>query len=276
MLLAACAAIPIIVMSFSRGGSSSRSGELVVESEPRGARVQFVGIGAEELNLRYDGRGYRTPFTISEGVPVGVGLHARFIKDGYDVVDRDLSGIKPGMVPEPLFAELRLSVDQAKSATLVVISSPPGADAFVDGNKLEGKTPLSDVRVRGGESHHIEVRLQGYLPAAENRYAEPGARVFSELNLSPVPKETLAAAQKPPKPEPSPPPAPTPAAVPDKTPPRPSAPPVASERTSLSVTSPLKLRVTLDGHAVGETPLRKLAVEPGLTGCGLRVTPRGS
>ncbi len=231
-----------------------RSGQLIVESEPRGARVVFLGPGAAELNERYDGRGYRTPFTISEGVPVASGLRARFLKDGFEVVERELPALKEGVVPEPLFAELTLVDEKAQAGSLILLSTPSGADVYLDGNKVEGKTPLADIRVRGGETHKVEYHLQGYEARSETVYVEPGSRRFIEMALFASKKKAESKAEES-------------AAAPsselaDKR--RSDNARPAGGRAYITVTSPLKLRVSVGGRFVGETPLRRLAVEPGL------------
>ena len=262
-LIAVSAAVPIVVMSLSGpGGAGARSGELVVESEPRGARVVFTGAGGDELNRHYDGRGYRTPFTIAEGVPVAPGLKARFLKDGFEVVERELHGLKVGVTPEPLFAELRATADQGQGATLVIISTPPGADAYVDGNKVPGKTPVSDLRVRGGETHRVEVRLPGHSSASESLFVEAGTRRFIELRLTPVGRASTAAAPnaRPGTLEAPRPPQPAPAGGGGER----AAPSGMDDRAFLTITSPIKLKVLLDGHFIGDTPIRRVAVEPGM------------
>lgn len=44
---------------------------------------------------------------------------------------------------------------------LRVTSEPPGARVVFDGRELDGRTPL-EVEARGGESHRVEVSLEGY------------------------------------------------------------------------------------------------------------------
>ena len=63
-----------------------------------------------------------------------------------------------------------------ESASLILITRPQGAEVYIDGNKIDGKTPLTDVRVRGGESHKVEFHLAGYKVRWESKYVEPGQR----------------------------------------------------------------------------------------------------
>jgi len=235
-----------VALTVDRGVSLPRSGEVVIESEPRGARVVFLGPGSDELNERYDAKGFRTPFTVSEGLPVGAPIRARFLKDGFDVVERNVPTVRAGVLPEPLFAELKLADAAGQTGALILLSSPAGADIYIDGNKLEGKTPQNDVRVRGGEQHQVELRLAGHTPRSEVTYVEPGSRRFIELQL--IPDGTTTS-------------------VPEEPAPAPKATGGDAEvagRAFLSITSALKLRVSVGGRFVGETPIRKLPIESGV------------
>jgi serine/threonine-protein kinase len=259
-------AVSLVASSRRRDpGSIPRSGALAVDSEPRGARVVFVGPGAEGLNRSYEG--HRTPFTLVEGLPVDHRLTIRFIKDGYEVAEAELPDLQAGVVPEPLFVELQPGAEGAEWGALVVLSTPPGAEVWVDGNKVPGKTPLNDVRVRGGEMHKVEFHLPGYRAHWESIYVEPGSRRFVESRLFPTEPgkgdtaPPVAPDKPPPSVEPSPPTkAPPPAEDEDDETPGEST----GGRSYLSISSPLKLKVTIDRRYVGETPLKKLEVDSGL------------
>jgi eukaryotic-like serine/threonine-protein kinase len=234
------------------------TGPAVVESEPRGARVLFLGPGVEQLNRRYHDRGHRTPFTVLEGLPAGIALRARFMKDGFDVIERDVPPLAESVSPAPIFAELTLSEEAAQAGTLIVLSNPSGADVYLDDRKLEGTTPMENVRLRGGEAHKVELRLTGHQSRLETTYVEPGGRKLVDLTL--MREGSAVATPSPAVPEAtptSPPAETTPAPEPAPSKPRPQA------QGAISITSPLKVRVLLDGRFVGETPLRKLVVDPG-------------
>lgn len=229
-----------------------RSGPLVVDSEPRGARVEWHGPGAEALNQRYTS--YRTPVTITEGVPVDVPLRARFIKDGYDVSEVELPPRTSGVPPEPLFAELRAGQDLARPATLVLLSTPPGAEVWVNGNRVSGVTPLNEVRVGGAQNHAIEFRLAGHESRTMSVYAEPGGRRFVDVTLPD------AAPTASPNPKADAPEAPPPDDDDGEEKPRPKE---RGARGFLAITSPVTLKVKVDGRSVGETPIKHLALDPG-------------
>ncbi|OGR09218.1 MAG: hypothetical protein A2341_23620 [Deltaproteobacteria bacterium RIFOXYB12_FULL_58_9] len=257
-------AVALIISSRRRNPSElPRSGTLAVDSEPRGARVVFVGPGADELNQLYEG--YRTPFAIVEGVPVQHGMKMQIIKDGFDFVETDLPPLEVGVVPQPIFVELTGSGEKAEG-TLVVLSTPPGAEVWLDGNRVNSRTPLNNLRVRGGEMHKIEVRLAGYIPKWETVYVEAGSRRFIEATLF---QESTGADPNPENPIPAI--APTedaiaPSSLPDAGPTNPPDPPrqPTGGKSYLTVTSPHKLKVTVDRKNVGETPIRKLAVDSGV------------
>lgn len=174
------AAIVLIYASHRRApGELPRSGPLAIDSEPRGARIIFYGLGADILNGRYDGA--RTPFTVSEGIPVESMLEAEFVKDGYMVVKQTLPKLEEDKTPEPLFAELVAEAGTEK-ATLVVMSTPPGAELWIDGEK-RGVTPVTDVRVDGSMQHKVELKLAGHNTRFDQIYVEPGERRFVEASL---------------------------------------------------------------------------------------------
>ncbi len=189
------AAVVLVFASHRRApGELPRSGPLAIDSEPRGARIIFYGLGADMLNGRYDGA--RTPFTVSEGIPVESMLEAEFVKDGYAIVKQTLPKVEEDKTPEPLFAELTAEAGTEK-ATLVVMTTPPGAELWVDGEK-RGVTPVTDVRVDGSMQHKIELKLAGHNARVDQIYVEPGERRFFEAAL-----EKTSAAVAPPAAAPS-------------------------------------------------------------------------
>lgn len=268
-----------LVLTGERGGSRGpSSGPLDIDSEPRGARVEFVGLGADAINARYSG--HRTPFTVGEGFRVDVPMRARFIKDGYEIAVVDLPALEVGVVPRPLFVELPPGAEGAEAGTLMILSNPDGAEIWVDGNKQPGATPLTDVRVRGGEMHKVEFRMPGYKTRWETRFVEPGSRIFIEVNLFRTNEEPTAPAgdsgQGPNEQAgrdadpgaPSPPDA-GPSGTKGKTVVRPAKTAGTpgtkrSSRAYLNISSAMKLRITVDNNFVGETPIKKLALDPGL------------
>ncbi|MEE8408989.1 MAG: serine/threonine-protein kinase, partial [Myxococcota bacterium] len=249
-----------------------RSGMLTVDSEPRGARVEFIGPGADQLNNRYGGR--FTPFTIREGLPVENALRVRFLKDGFEVAEVDMPELEAGVVPEPLFVELPTGEEGREPGALILLTTPPGATVWVDGNRIDGTTPHNDVRVRGGETHKVEAYLKGYESRWETVYVEPGSRRFIEMTLTPDKDATAGTPPggKPPEPTVGSPGAPPSAKAKAKA----KAPVAAASGSSyLTVTSPLKLRVTVDSRYVGETPVRRLELKAGVRRIKLHSSSEG-
>src|SRR6185503_9922973 len=113
-------------------------------------------------------------FVVKEGIPVELRLRARFIKDGFEITEIDLPAYEPGVVPRPLFIELEPTDAGAEQGSITVISRPDKAEVWLDGNHVEGKTPLPDLRVKGGEMHKVECILKGYRPRWETLFVEPG------------------------------------------------------------------------------------------------------
>ncbi|HSI06276.1 MAG TPA: serine/threonine-protein kinase [Myxococcota bacterium] len=283
------AAIVLVYASHRRSpGELPRSGPLAIDSEPRGARIIFYGLGADMLNARYDGA--RTPFTVSEGIPVEAMLEAEFVKDGYVIVKQTLPKVEEEVVPEPLFAELTAEAGTEK-ATLVIMTTPPGAELWVDGEK-RGTTPVTDVRVDGSMQHKVELKLAGHTTRTDQLYVEPGERRFFEATLEKV----AAAGALSPAPTAPPPlvapkagasPAPLPrseARTPDKSDrpalvnkPSPTlsretrdedevdglkAPKVAG-KGYVSIDSSVPLKVYIGERLLGDTPLKRVALDVG-------------
>lgn len=281
LLIGAATLLVIAVLSLAialSGGGEPRqplSGSLVVDSEPRGARVKFLGEGAQTLNKKYSG--HRTVFTITEGVPVGSALRARFSKDGYDVVEKRLPPLAEGVVPEPLFAKLPSNEPGSEPASLILLSSPPGASVAIDGEPIEGETPLTDIRVAGGTSHEIEFRLAGHAPIEKTISLEPGARRFIEAELTEqsdggpqnqdrnaeVTKQTTDAGESS-----------SPAAS-SKTTAKAAAKPSKPTSGRLTVEAPRAMRVRIGRRALGETPIKNAKVPAGVHVLRVRDPARG-
>ncbi|MEM6733896.1 MAG: PEGA domain-containing protein, partial [Myxococcota bacterium] len=187
VIIALVISVTMVLVS-QRGGPETvpRSGPLIVDSEPRGARVIFRGYGSRELNDRYGGA--KTPFTVDEGIPVGAILRADFVREGYAKSEVELPQVVQDEVPPALFAEL-VPDTEANKAVLSFTSDPKGAEVYLGGNKLEGVTPIEEVRVVARQLHRIEVRLDGYDPHVESVYLEPGGREMVSAYLRPEDEE---------------------------------------------------------------------------------------
>jgi hypothetical protein len=70
---------------------------------------------------------------------------------------------------------------RARSSTLTVTTTPPGASVSVDGKALSGSTPLS-AELRAG-SHSIAVQRVGYLSVAQTVEAHFGRAIIVTLDL---------------------------------------------------------------------------------------------
>ncbi len=218
----------------------------------------FFGLGADTINARYDGQ--RTPFTVTEGIPVDAMLEAEFIKDGFVIVKKTLPKIEEDRVPEPFFAELTAEAGTEQS-TVVVTSVPAGAEVFIDGER-RGVTPLNDARVDGGTQHKVEVRLGGFNTYESGLYTEPGERKFVEAilvkgNAAPEPAAHVALT-------PTPAPATKPSVKPrevardDDDKPAPSG-----GKGFVTIDASVALKVYVGDRLLGETPLKRVALETG-------------
>lgn len=78
-----------------------------------------------------------------------------------------------------LDAELRPRVAQ-----VTLVSTPPGATVWVNGERVVRGTPIDDVPIPGGRSR-IEFYLSGYEPAVIERTFRPSTRDRVEVTLSP-------------------------------------------------------------------------------------------
>jgi len=140
-------------------------GQISVDSTPQGAQVQLDG--------RSD-PSWVTPLTISKLQP---GQHTISIsKSGYSTDSRTVN------VTSGNLASLTSRLSQL-AATLVVNSSPGGANIYVDGHDTGVKTP-AQVSVNGG-SHVVLVRKMGYIDETMN-----GQFVIGQtFNFSPALRE---------------------------------------------------------------------------------------
>ena len=179
-----------------------RSGPLVVDSEPRGVTVVFSGQGAEQVNKRYGER--RTPFTIQEGIVIGPPLLARFSKETYLSIERELPPLESDVRPEPLFVELKRKQAADAVGTLILFSKPHGARVKIDGQRIEGQTPLNNVYVKAKVLHQVEFELAGYKKRIETLTVLAGNQKVLEVVLSPdanaqIPKATSSVQENQPR-----------------------------------------------------------------------------
>jgi len=255
---------------FTRGGpaisEAARSGPLVVDSEPRGVEVQFIGEGAAELNQRYGGRS--TPFTIREGIVIGTPIVAKFSKEGFLGLERELPPLETDVRPEPLFVELKKKAKEDAMGTLILFSKPRGARVKIDGAYVAGETPLNNVYVKAKALHQIEFELTGFSKRIETVMVDAGSQKVLDVELTPDPNaqqasaatqtQNTAASVQP---------------VPSQPTPSESAATAASEKKTnlprlpakgyLNLDSNVAVDVKLGGRFLGATPIEKLALKAG-------------
>jgi serine/threonine protein kinase len=166
------------------GGRGGNTGPLVIDTEPRGARIEFFGDDAKELKRKYGFK--KTPITIKEGVNSDGNLRLRIVREDYESAEVDLSEhqLEAGVAPDMIFVELTMGEGGREMGTLMLLSDPPGASVLVNGKKIEGVTPLTGLRVAGGQFYHVEFRKGNYEARWETRYMQPGMRLFIEVNLT--------------------------------------------------------------------------------------------
>ncbi|MEL6547030.1 MAG: PEGA domain-containing protein, partial [Myxococcota bacterium] len=276
VIVALLASVTMILVSKNSGPESvPRSGPLIVDSEPRGARVMFEGFGAEKLNDIYGGA--RTPFTVDGGIPVGPTFEAVFVRDGFAKAKVDVPPVVADEVPPALFAEL-VPDTEANKAVLSFVSDPPGADIYVGGHKLEKKTPLEEHSVAARQLQRIEFRKEGYLSFVDSHYLEPGQRMVIDASLKPKEPEeptgedsttengTAVAnttAENPDPDEPT-----EPALVPEpeiRTRTKSPSPPPRRRPSKgyVRVDAPIPMKVYAGGKLIGQTPLRRESLPTG-------------
>lgn len=164
-----------------------RSKMIVMDSDPRGAFVEFVGNGAEALNARYSE--YRTPFAVVEGLPLHTTMRARFTLQGYAVLERELPQLPTDDTePEPFVVQLdALSAEQKaekkSSAALTVLSDPKGAEVWIDGKTRAGVTPLTALSLPGNTAHDVVIKLAGYRNHQESIYMQAGGSRVLDVRL---------------------------------------------------------------------------------------------
>ena len=79
--------------------------------------------------------------------------------------------------------EARIRDLQSRPATVAVLSTPPGAEIFVDGRST-GQTTPADVSMAGGD-HSVELRLNGYATQSQTFTARAATRVRLQMTLVP-------------------------------------------------------------------------------------------
>lgn len=142
--------------------------ELVITTVPAGAKV-YLGAAAEPAGV--------SPLTVR----VESGSHAvRAELDGHDAAVGTVS-VEKGK-PAAVALTLRPKDQVPSAATVVVTSTPAGADVFLDAGKAPvGKTPLS-AQVQPG-SHAVRLVLADYVAATRTVQVESGRNTAIAVEL---------------------------------------------------------------------------------------------
>src|SRR5690348_16153650 len=114
----------------------------------------------------------RTPVTISSLKPIGE-AEVVLKKTGYNDAKRKVKVPGPGAESQ-VSQSLTVSPDYA---TIVVASTPLGADVYIDGqHQLGVTTPTDEILVEASKSHKITLRMARYMPAEITTSPPRGAR----------------------------------------------------------------------------------------------------
>lgn len=140
-------------------------GLLLLHSSPPGADVQIDGTDKG-----------RTPLFLTD-VPQGT-RRVRFSLTGYAAKEMEVA--IEGRTPRRLEAALA-----SDSATLVLASTPSGADVTLNG-VAAGKTPCTIERVKPGEAT-LEIRLGGHVPEVRTLRLSAGQKQEVTASLAPLP-----------------------------------------------------------------------------------------
>lgn len=81
-------------------------------------------------------------------------------------------------------------------ATLMVVTSPPGATVTINGEKLEGVTPLTTERPAG--PYRVEATVEGYDPLGVDVTLEGGITLEQQMNLVKAAPPPAAVPEAPP------------------------------------------------------------------------------
>jgi PEGA domain len=134
---------------------------VLLDTDPPGAMIVVNG---KELG--------KTPKEVKDFLP-STTVSVTFRKDGYSPTTVLVSVPAPGKdtrIVQPLTVAADL-------ASVVLMSEPPGADVYHNGQLLAGiKTPTDEILVKGGMEQRFVVSLPGRVPAQVRVNPAPGAR----------------------------------------------------------------------------------------------------
>jgi hypothetical protein len=154
---------------------TSTGGAVTMHLEPHAATVTFDS-DPEEAQVLIDGVDVgRTPVTVSSLKPL-TEVEVVLKRTGYLDARRKLKVPGPGAESQ-VSQSLTVSSD---FATLVIASTPLGADVYLDGQRLPGVvTPTDEILVEAGKTHKISLRMPHFMPAEITTSPPRGARRVS-------------------------------------------------------------------------------------------------
>ena len=157
-------------------GLEREGARVLLDSDPPGADVS--------IGDRVRGR---TPFEID--LPAGTEHEVRFERQGYAPV------VETVRVPTDGSGEVKAAMELAPGfAALAIDTSPEGASVRIGGVALDGETtPIDEYLLRPGESHEIEIELDGYAPVIREVVVDEGERKALEIGLQRGARLTVAA-----------------------------------------------------------------------------------
>jgi PEGA domain len=134
---------------------------VTLDTDPPGATIVVAG---KEIG--------KTPKVVTD-FPPSTTVSVTFRKDGYSPTTTLVSVPAPGKetrIVQPLSVAADL-------ASVVLISDPPGAEVYHNGQLLAGvKTPTDEILVKGGTEQRFVLSLPGRVPALVRVNPAPGAR----------------------------------------------------------------------------------------------------
>lgn len=134
---------------------------VLLESDPPGATILVDG---KELG--------KTPKTVIDFPPMTT-VSVVFKKDGYAPTTALVSVPAPGKETRVVH-QLTVASDLA---SVILISDPPGAEVYQNGQLLVGKkTPTEPILVKGGTEQRFVLHLPGRVPALVRVNPSPGAQ----------------------------------------------------------------------------------------------------
>jgi hypothetical protein len=153
---------------------TSSGGAVALHLEAHAATVTFDS-DPREAHVFVDGNEVgKTPVTVSTLKPLS-DVDVVLKLDGYLDAKRSVKVPGPGAESQ-ISQSLTLSPD---FATIVVVSTPEGADVYVDGQRQVKRAPTDEIVVEAGKPHHVQLRMARFMPVDIVTSPPRGARRVS-------------------------------------------------------------------------------------------------